>query len=799
MPRGDHGGKSSGSGTRCVAANCGNTHKDGYSLHTFPKDPSLSRQWVDFVKVKRAVWSGPTEYSAICSNHFTMDCFPFRVRFELEHFGRKPKKVQLNCNAIPSVHAAPEQLPLPLAVTPKSKNSSKEKRKASTNKSATSTSASPTVTNTTPTATKARAMPFPLEMLSPSEDAVCQSSPPKKVRRGYAKRETARLIAEHVHKTAGNTSSAAVVDSSKEDGVDAHVVEETTESLCVEEATEFVLEEHGPRTKTKGTQYNCKPKRRSMFCQTNLSTKKKPVNTERKNMVNKGTQTDYIQNAASLMSHAKPPMTDDYCWVRPEHIDQEMVKPLLKSKKRVSNSSADHEPLSSPFKDSDVLDPTFEPSSSDMSENEQDMENGNHRRNLPAAEMTKYIVFEANLLELFDRCKKSIGHVWFNYQQDYVHDVIQSGRSVVLGGDGRCDTPGHCAKYGSYNMIDLDEGTVADIQLVQSNEVPNSHHMEKAGLERSIEFFRHHNIPIKTIITDGHKMIAKWIREQMPETTHHLDVWHVAKGLKKKLAKLSLEKDCKDLQPWIKSIVNHLYWTAASSTGQDQVVIVAKWYSILNHIINVHDGHGEEFPACQHGPLEGRERHKKWLKPGTKVYEKLQGIVCHWQMKKNIVMLSPGKQTSALEGYHSVINHFAPKMIGFSYHGMLCRLWLAALHFNENNQREQAVTKDGRARYKIVYPKFKKGDYSVKRILVDCTYDYVQTVMTTVMGLGKVSHMNEHGVKLLVEVPPPLCSEYERPDKEIAVQNLMSRFNIAVTSHCQPDGNQCSSGQGMSS
>ncbi|VDI06288.1 Hypothetical predicted protein [Mytilus galloprovincialis] len=571
-------------------------------------------------------------------------------------------------------------------------------------------------------------------------------------------------------------------------------------------------------------------------------------------------------------------MTDDYCWVRPEHIDQEMVKPLLKSKKRVSNSSADHEPLSSPFKDSDVLDPTFEPSSSDLSENEEDMENGNHRRNLPAAEMTKYIVFEANLLELFDRCKKcmtpcsgninyvhgslvkisyvcpacefsfkwfsqpfvggkpagnlsmsssillsgsipskvlrmynfmniscismstymshqkffifpAIGHVWFNYQQDYVHDVIQSGRSVVLGGDGRCDTPGHCAKYGSYNMIDLDEGTVADIQLVQSNEVPNSHHMEKAGLERSIEFFRHHNIPIKTIITDGHKMIAKWIREQMPETTHHLDVWHVAKGLKKKLAKLSLEKDCKDLQPWIKSIVNHLYWTAASSTGLDQVVIVAKWYSILNHIINVHDGHGDEFPACQHGPLEGRERHKKWLKPGTKVYEKLQGIVCHWQMKKNIVMLSPGKQTSALEVIFG--------MNQLNYICLICGC--AALHFNENSHREQAVTKDGRARYKIVYPKFKKEDYSVKRILVDCSYDYVQTVMTTVMGLGKVSHMNEYGVKLLVEVPLPLCSEYERPDKEIAVQNLMSRFNIAVTSHCQPDGNQCNSGQGMSS
>ena len=120
----------------------------------FRKDPSL------YLHAKRAVWSSSTEYSAICSDHFIMDCFPFRFRFELEN----------------------------LAVTPKSKNSSKEKRKASTN-----LSASPTVTNTTPTATKARAMPFPLEMLSPSEDAVCQSSPPKKVRRGYVKRETARV------------------------------------------------------------------------------------------------------------------------------------------------------------------------------------------------------------------------------------------------------------------------------------------------------------------------------------------------------------------------------------------------------------------------------------------------------------------------------------------------------------------------------------------------------------------------------------------------------------------------------
>jgi solute carrier family 8 (sodium/calcium exchanger) len=43
--------------------------------------------------------------------------------------------------------------------------------------------------------------------------------------------------------------------------------------------------------------------------------------------------------------------------------------------------------------------------------------------------------------------------------------VKEVGRSVVLGGDGRADTPGHSAQYGTYSMVDLDEGVVVDIQL----------------------------------------------------------------------------------------------------------------------------------------------------------------------------------------------------------------------------------------------------------------------------------------------------------------------------------------------
>lgn len=89
-----------------------------------------------------------------------------------------------------------------------------------------------------------------------------------------------------------------------------------------------------------------------------------------------GTQTDYID----ISNLNPPPMKDDYCWVRPEHIDQELAKPLLKTQKRRSNSCGEEDPMSSPFKDSDVFDPTYEPTmSSDSSENEQEIEN-NHQR-----------------------------------------------------------------------------------------------------------------------------------------------------------------------------------------------------------------------------------------------------------------------------------------------------------------------------------------------------------------------------------------------------------------------------------
>ena len=50
------------------------------------------------------------------------------------------------------------------------------------------------------------------------------------------------------------------------------------------------------------------------------------------------------------------------------------------------------------------------------------------------------------------------------------------------------------------------------------------------------------------------------------------------------------------------------------------------------------------------------------------------------------------------------------------------RLQRAILRFNENSNRENATLKDGSERANIAFPKYKKGEHTVKKILVKCTY-----------------------------------------------------------------------------
>lgn len=61
----------------------------------------------------------------------------------------------------------------------------------------------------------------------------------------------------------------------------------------------------------------------------------------------------------------------------------------------------------------------------------------------------------------------AITSVWRTHQSALIEDLKTKGSPLVLGGDGRCCSPGHTAKYGTYSLMDLVSGKVLDIQLVQ--------------------------------------------------------------------------------------------------------------------------------------------------------------------------------------------------------------------------------------------------------------------------------------------------------------------------------------------
>ena len=106
---------------------------------------------------------------------------------------------------------------------------------------------------------------------------------------------------------------------------------------------------------------------------------------------------------------------------------------------------------------------------------------------------------------------------------------------MTLAGDGRADSPGYSAKFGSYSIIELTCNRIVDFKLVQvklwhtrttiiaqqnwgymyiytcmynvfflfkSNEVGGSYHMENEGLKRVLEYLKEMEVHVSVLVTD---------------------------------------------------------------------------------------------------------------------------------------------------------------------------------------------------------------------------------------------------------------------------------------------------------
>ena len=78
-----------------------------------------------------------------------------------------------------------------------------------------------------------------------------------------------------------------------------------------------------------------------------------------------------------------------------------------------------------------------------------------------------------------------VNESWQKEQNSIFVDL--KDQDLWLSGDGRCDSPGHYAKYGTYTMIDQETDTIVHFNVVQVSEVNNSNAMEREGFKRCMD------------------------------------------------------------------------------------------------------------------------------------------------------------------------------------------------------------------------------------------------------------------------------------------------------------------------
>ncbi|KAG0425581.1 hypothetical protein HPB47_027267 [Ixodes persulcatus] len=343
--------------------------------------------------------------------------------------------------------------------------------------------------------------------------------------------------------------------------------------------------------------------------------------------------------------------------------------------------------------------------------------------------------------------------MYYYYQSGYLLPVVKQvyerrnselleqlrGKNLDLAGDGRCDSPGFCAKYCTYTFHEASTKKLIHIEQVQvreTAEVPSNNAMEKVAFLRGLAKLKDQGFTIASFMSDRHPGVECHMRTMESGTKHYFDTWHISKGVKKKLLAASRSGPCKDLEVWVQQVNNHLYHCAALGEGNGPLM-VSMWMSLLNHVVNKHDGHDGPYHECLHQPLPARA----WLAVGTPAYEKLRSIVASPRLLKDIQHLSPGTQTYNVEAFNSLLLGFASKSRVFSPEGMEARSLVAVLHFNEN-----------------------VGQYR------DELLDEVMVC------LGKWPTLREAVAANPSDHLPPMCASYPRPPKSELIVARQTRF-----------------------
>jgi len=157
------------------------------------------------------------------------------------------------------------------------------------------------------------------------------------------------------------------------------------------------------------------------------------------------------------------------------------------------------------------------------------------------------------------------------------------------------------------------------------------------------------------------------------------------------------------------------------------------WSSIVHHTVNVHEFTGDAFVKCGHPPLtDDEQQRKKWLVPHSPAHDALKTIVLDRTLLKDIRQLSEFCHTGKLEVYHSLMTKYCPKRQEFDFAQMSARTALAVLDHNNNTDRPQKTTSEGKPCFNVAYTKT-SARWVAKPVYDAKQYDYVSDMMHSVV------------------------------------------------------------------
>ncbi|XP_064641344.1 uncharacterized protein LOC135496133 [Lineus longissimus] len=122
-----------------------------------------------------------------------------------------------------------------------------------------------------------------------------------------------------------------------------------------------------------------------------------------------------------------------------------------------------------------------------------------------------------------------VDEAWREHRSKLVQAL--QDRLITVIGDGRCDSPGHSVKYGTYTVMGAANEKVIDFSLKQVRPDLKSCNMEKERLIDCLDSLKHSKITVGVLATDRHPQISKMMRTNYKEINHQYDVWHFAKSI----------------------------------------------------------------------------------------------------------------------------------------------------------------------------------------------------------------------------------------------------------------------------